>query len=385
VISQVTPFSTHERPRFFTRDRHADVADEEDAAVERRIDMSLVKRRRRRGAAREEHVFVVCFLVAFSGLLAGVLVLNWIVDPFALAGNRVVPPAVETDRSIKLTLLEELERSPETLILGSSRARLAEPSVLERWTGRSGFNAAVTAGTAADAWVSTRYAADLFPQRRRRYVWFVDVAVATNGVNPQLEADPRARRYLANGSSFGLNDLQTYLGTQATRASLRVLKKCLTSSCRARSRYRPDGSLVPSSQRSLPERAASLKRDVDRLVASIRAHPPRPRDVDPRRYVYFERTIAFMNSQGSTPVVVLNPIHPRVLAALRRYGFPGRARALAYFAALQRRLDFVVVDCQDITTWQGSASDFNNATHVNRRNMRRLLRFVARRASAALR
>ena len=37
-----------------------------------------------------------------------------------------------------------------------------------------------------------------------------------------------------------------------------------------------------------------------------------------------------MNEQGSRPVIVLNPIHPHVLAALRGRGFPARKAALAY-------------------------------------------------------
>src|ERR671937_245 len=224
------------------------------------------------------------------------------------------------DRATKLTLIEKLARNPEIVILGSSRAREAEPSLLQALTGHRGFNAAVTGGTAADGWVVTRLIAGRFPRGRRRYLIFVDAGIATNGVPPDLAADPRARRYL-------------------------------------------------------PE---------DSPASPPRAPPPGRGPPPPRRYVYFERTIAFMNSQGARPVIVLNPIHPRVLAELERYGFPKRAAALRYLAQLRERLDFVVVDCEDIRRWGGSAAHFENATHIDVVNMRRLLGHVVAHSDRAL-
>jgi hypothetical protein len=266
------------------------------------------------------------------------------------------------DRATKLTLIEKLSRSPGILILGSSRAREAEPSVLQRLTGRTGFNAAVTGGTAADALVMTRFTADRFPGRSRRYLLFVDAGIATNGVPPDLAADRRARKYLSGARSVG------------------------GGGCRVSStRYLADGSIAHHYPTSRAKRAQIVARSVAAVLAHIRAHPPRAVSVDPRRYEYFERTIAFMNREGARPVIVLNPIHPRVLAELEKYGFPKRKAAQEYFARLRQRLDFVVVDCEDIRVWGGSRAHFTNATHVDRVNMRRLLRYVVARSGGALR
>jgi hypothetical protein len=262
------------------------------------------------------------------------------------------------DRTTKLTLIGRLPRSPQLVVLGSSRARTAEPSFLERLTGRRGFNAAVRGGTAADAWVTVRYTYDRFPERGRRSLWFVDAGIATNGVPPDLAADPRARRYLD--------------GVKPTAPR-----------CRASNRYRADGSIAYES-RSRAADAKAVAEGVARLVAGIRAHPPRGGWIDPRRYVYFERTIEFMNRHGSRPVIVLNPLHPRVLRELERYGWPAREAAKAYLTNLRRRLDLVVVDCEDIRTWGGSPSGFTDAKHVDRANMRRLLRYVVAHSNGAL-
>jgi Cyclic nucleotide-binding domain len=280
----------------------------------------------------------------------------------ALAGSLAATPC--TDRSVKLTLIDHLSRSPQVLVLGSSRARQVDPSFLRGLTGGSGFNAAVTGGTAADAWVMTRYLADRFGRQNRGYLWFVDAGIATNGINPQLMADPRARPYLGGERSRSLGSVSA-------------------SPCAERSRYRSDGSIAhPSGSFAPPARLAA---QVARRVSAIRANPPRGGRVDPKRYVWFERDIQFMNEQGARPVIVLNPIHPRILAEFRKFGFPARKTALAYLRGLHTRLDFVVVDAQDIRRWRGSPTEWTNATHINRRNMRRLLRYVVTHSEGALR
>ena len=44
-----------------------------------------------------------------------------------------------TDRSVKLDLIGKLKQGPGILILGDSRGRQAEPSLLQRLTGHTGF------------------------------------------------------------------------------------------------------------------------------------------------------------------------------------------------------------------------------------------------------
>jgi hypothetical protein len=351
---------------------------------------------RRRAEAHGRHVdvasptaerrFVATTLGTCFACLLAVIAFNVVVDPFAIAGTRVVPPAVETDRAIKLSLIDRLTISPDILVLGSSRSRQAEPAYLRLLTGHGGYNAGVTGGTAADAYVFARYTASRFRGARRRYILFVDAGVAVAGVNPQLAADPRVAPYLRGGSRFRLSDLGTYVGLDASRASLRVLDKCVLHSCsRDTLIFNPDGSLPHAPISYSPATLNALQQDAATIVAGIRKNPPKPHRFDPRRYVYFEQFLAFANSRGERPVIVFNPIYPTVLAELERHGFPDRAASLAHLKALHHRYDFVVVNCQDIRTWGGKAEDFNNATHVNWRNMRRMLRYVTAHSGAALR
>jgi hypothetical protein len=340
--------------------------------------------------ARSERRFVIGFLFSLLGLLAAVLALNITIDPFALAGSSVVPTAVESDRSIKLTLMEHLKRGPEILILGSSRSRQAEPSYLRLLTGHTGFNAGVTGGTSADEYVFVRFAASLFPHQKRRYIWFTDVGIAGAGVNSQLANDRRARKYLPGGANFDLGDVGTYLSTDATKASWRVFRKCVLAKCQSKIRYHTDGSLTNQSLRYLPEHAKSLTKSVAKLIAAVGRHhqtlaQARADLAQPGRYYYFERALEFMNRRGEVPVIVLNPVYPTVLKELNKYGYAARRASLEMVAKLHKRFRFVFVDCQDIRKWGGTDYDWSNATHVNRANMRRMLAYVVAHSGGALR
>jgi hypothetical protein len=334
--------------------------------------------------------FVGGFLGSFFVALAAVLLFNVVVDPFALAGTGVVPTAVEPDRSIKLDLLQHLEHGPQILILGDSRGRQAQPSQLKQLTGHTAFNAAVTGGSASDAYVMVRFTADRFPHQKRRYILFTSIGLAGSVVQPQLALDPRARPYLSSPPRFGLGDVKTYLSTQATKASWRVFDKCVLATCRSLIRYHADGSLTKQSLRHLPEHAKSLRKSVDARLASVRAHgvtltQARADLATPGRYDYLDRMLAFMNRRGEVPVIVLNPVYPSIFAAEEKNGFPARRATLEKVAQLHKRFRFVFVDCEDSRKWGGNSKDWTNASHVDRANMRRELRYVVAHSHGALR
>jgi hypothetical protein len=348
-----------------------------DAAAGERLDRNLTPAIADAGEAAGFLRYALAAVASALVVLAAVLALNVLVDPFSLAGTKLLPPALENDRTTKLDLIDALTANPQLVVLGSSRSRQAEPAYLRKLTGKSGFNAGVTGGSAADAWAMVRRIDARFPGAERNYIWFVDYGIATNGINPQLAEDPRAAPYLGRTrSGFSLADVGTYLGFDATKASFRVLRACAEGRCHGRIRYHADGSLTAASQRYLPERAKSLAKSVAEKLREIRHQPRRAPRLSPRRLVWFERALRWMNAHGATPVIVLNPIYPSVWRLVRQRGAERPKQALATLHRLQRRFRFVVVDCEDVSRWGGKAQDFNNATHVNRRNMRRLLRYV---------
>jgi len=260
----------------------------------------------------------------------------------AAAGTTAAAPR-PTDRSIKLDLVAKLEHGPGILILGDSRGRTAEPAFLQRLTGHTGFNAAVMGGSAPDAWVFIRDTADRFPNEKRRYIWFVSDGLAGNIPDPRTEADPRGARYLQEVAP--LLDPEP-LNVPWPASSL--------------DQYRPDGSLAGTAAPPSPQQVQRVKAQAAAIVAEIRQNPPAPPRGDPKglpQYKLFEHLLAFVNARGERPVIVFNPRYPTVYAALAQYGLPTLTNSLTYLDSLRTRYRFVVVNCENIHSWGGNASD----------------------------
>ena len=293
------------------------------------------------------------------------LALSVIVVPLALAGTDRVAIPLENNRSIKLDLIERLRRSPDILILGSSRARHAEPAYLQKLTGRTGFNAAVTGGGAPDAWVMSHCLADRFPAKKQRYLWFLSVGIAGDTIHPQLAGDARSQEV-----------------PQQYRARLQGPKRPRRASGEALPARRLDQHGVAA----LCVRARQAASASEVRSKADREHPPEPVDAEPRAPARAFRADARIHEPPRGPPGARpEPDLSTVLAELEKYGFPGRQAAFEYLDGLRARFDFVLVDCQDISRWGGSPEDFTSATHVNRANMRRMLVYIAANSQGAFR
>jgi hypothetical protein len=264
------------------------------------------------------------------------------------------------DRLTKLELIESLHESPGVVVLGSSRARVAMPQTVRQLTKRRAFNAGVRGGGAADEYVFTRLIAQRFPHAKTAYIIFTDVGIAGDGVNPELADEPLAR---------------PFLGSDAGSA---------TTTCVPNGFYRPDGGLAYPPGLSAAQRARKVARGVAQTLPNIPEQSKNVPPIDPGQTKYFQRLLGFLNAQGATPVIVLNPIYPTILAARQKYGFPQRQAAGAYLKWLHKRYRFVLLDCENIAKWGGKASDFWNIDHVDRKNMDRMLRYVVAHSKGVL-
>ena len=141
--------------------------------------------------------FVAGALAAAAVLVGAVAAFNLLTDPWGVFGVGIFPPRVNQDRSTKADLLTELKRPPELLIYGSSRAWTVEAARVEQATGLRTFNAAVTAGRPADAYVFTAVVHDTWPRATPDFLWLLDVEAFLRGpLPPSLLAESRFSRYL---------------------------------------------------------------------------------------------------------------------------------------------------------------------------------------------
>ena len=320
--------------------------------------------------------FVAGALVAAALLVAAVTVFNLLTDPWGVFGIGIFPPRVNQDRSTKADLLTGLQEPPELLIYGSSRAWTIEAARVEQATGLRTFNAAVTAGRPADAYVFTEVVHHTWPQAKPDFLWLLDVEAFQRGpLPPSLLAESRFSRYLpwrarAEAQLDELGWLASWTGLQA---SYEVWKKHPTrENVRASwlKRISPDGTVKtpPSSKAKAGPKARKKWSEAEVEQYRVFAR------LDPEAKTYAGKTLDLFASWGGSGVVVLTPTQPEVLTAAQQAGWRKRhAEVLRLLESLQRKYAFQIVDMTSISSFGGSPTGFFDATHMTLENQRRMI------------
>jgi hypothetical protein len=332
--------------------------------------------------------FVAGALVAAAVLVGVVAAFNLLTDPWGVFGVGIFPPRVNQDRSTKADLLTGLKEPPELLIYGSSRAWTVEAARVEQATGLRTFNAAVTAGRPADAYVFTEVVHDTWPRAKPDFLWLLDVEAFLRGpLPPSLLAESRFSRYLPwrAKAAAQLDELGWLASWTGLQASYEVWKKHPTrEKVRASwlKRISPDGTVrtPPSSEAKAGPKA--LARWSEEEIAQYRSFAR----LDPDAETYVQKTLDLFASWGGAGVVVLTPTQPEVLTAAQRAGWRTRhAEVLRLLDQLQQQYDFAVVDMTSVSSFGGDPAGFFDATHMTTENQRRMIDAVLSRAGDRLR
>ena len=353
----------------------------------------------RPGSGRRQRRFVAVLLVAALLIVAAVGAANALVDPYGSLGTGVVGPAVWTDRSAKVRLIERLTVPPRIVVLGSSRAMKVQPSYLTRLTGQPAFNAAVSSGRPVDAYVFARFLHQRFGGASQRYLWLLDQeAFADDTIDPTLLADATLGGYLPTAERWRerAGDLSWLFSWRTLDLSWHTWRNGQESA------PTPPGGTPTSDEPAggvqggrQPTFAADGYRVSDANTRAQAVGRPlakgiaRSRSIFLRRYQsgypglaaspkqFFERTVKTMNGWGATPVIVLSPMQPRLLRELQPVGWDARHReVLAYLRGLQSRYDFVLLDMSHIGSFGGSPRAFYDGVHMTPFNYRKLVRTV---------
>jgi hypothetical protein len=288
--------------------------------------------------------------------------------PSPAAGELLVP----NDRTIKADLLEKLERPPQLLIFGGSRATRFEPSYLERLTGLRGFNLALQNGRPEDAWAFVNRVHLDSPKTRLRVLWFIHVeAFRAQGLSAGLIQDERLSPFFPD--ALIARERQKLPRSAAEMPSGRDLE--MTT-------YGPDGVVLRNRYDIRVEKGYKLERGVAWAVKrALERYATTTPALDPTSMKYFEKTLRLLERLGTRPVIVLMPLHPTLLEAVREAGWETRHReVLDYLHGMQRSHDFVALDFSRLESVDGDPDEFYDGFHITRRNARRLLDTVVREA-----
>ena len=331
--------------------------------------------------------FVVGALAAAAVLVIAVVALNLLTDPWGVFGIGLFPPKVNQDRSAKADLLTGLAQPPQLLIYGSSRAWTVEAARVQEATGLRTFNAAVTAGRPADAYVFTSLVHDTWPRATPDYLWLLDVEAFLRGpLPPSLLAESRFSRYLpwrakAAAQLDELGWLASWKGLQASYGVWRKRPSWAKVRASWLKRISPDGTVKtpPSSEAKAGPKSRHKWSEAEE--AQYRTFVR----LDPEAETYVEKTLQLFASWGGTGIVVLTPTQPEVLTAAQRAGWRARhAEVLRLLERLRQQYAIQVIDMTSIASFGGSPTGFFDATHMTLENQRRMIDAVLKGTAGAL-
>ena len=339
------------------------------------------------GDFREQRRFVLGAVAGTIAVVAAVGSFNALIDPYGFVGTAVFPTAILSDRSTKACLAERLRTPPRLVVYGSSRAMKVEPAFLQRRTGLASFNAAVSSATPADAWAFANFMRDRFPSQSQRVLWLVDVeSFRPRPIDSGLLETPALARYFSAKARAGatLASLSALLSWHTAEDSLRLATSERASAatrvaCTYRTNgvteYTPDGFRAWDFHDRTRSRGIGLRAGLDLTIGEYssiyRNEYPALSDVAKRR---FERTLALMSASGTRPLLVLTPVHPRLLRVIGPLGWNRRhAEVVRYLMGLRSRFRFDLLDASRIARFGGRPRDFYDGVHLTEPNVRRLL------------
>lgn len=336
-------------------------------------------------AGRTAFAFVVVLLVVGALSTAAVVALNAFADPYGSLGTHILPTLTTSDRTVKADAIEDLEKGPELVVLGSSRSMRYEPEYLEEKTGLRTFNAGVNGiGGTVDVWAMSQFIHETWPDADPAYLWLLDVeAFVPVTVGARTANEPRLAKYvgIASAGNDPVELAQAIVENRTTMFSLATAKdsvrlilyrdKAAQTTSKYRKTIRADGALV--------ERRWSEKEWKRRWPASVERYSNLHRNVygegpDAEAQEYFEKTLRFMNDQGTTPLIVLTPINPKLRKVVSPLGWEKRyEEVVSYLESLQDEYDFVFLDLTDQTDFDADPIEWYDGVHMTTVNSRRAI------------
>lgn len=264
------------------------------------------------------------------------------------------------DRTLKCDLLDRLNRPPELVVLGGSRAMRFEPSYVRQLTGLSAFNFAVRNNRPEDAWAIWNYVVSRAPGVKLRVLYALQTtALGDTNLHSALLDDQRFSQWF----SPELVRSQKAQNGDAEEADIPDVN-----------RYTARGYLLYNGYDQRLAQGVSqrwtLRNYIDRLLPGI----SRPKANQGRSRRYFRKLLELCNDHDVIPGIVIMPYHPMVLKAFRAAGWQAQHDdLLGYLHGLQMTYDFRILDYTDIESFAGVARFFYDGAHLMGENSRRLL------------
>ena len=247
-------------------------------------------------------------------------------------------------------------------------------------TGLPAFNFSATNARPEAAWAIANWLLARSPRTQLRWVWGVQASTLWDRpLDPGLLQDTRFMSHLPRSLLSG--QLQALPAGQPP-----------TTSFLDRRRYSADGMLLWNSYDARRARGLTLEDSLSQYIGKAVARMERVSAAGgvsgrgrSRARAYFEKTLKLLNDHGTTPLIVLMPVHPQVLSVMRAHGWQqSRGKLLDYLLALQGDYSFAILDLTEIASFEGDPAEFYDGVHMTKENADRAIEQMARSAGSEL-
>ena len=338
------------------------------------------------------------FIIVIALTVGLAAAMNYVVDPFGIYGNRLLPPSQLNNYTQKLELFENFEPPPTALILGSSRVMTFDPQVVEELTGERCFNFWLP-GSASETFYAVM---NLVEERRDEPIDLVIVGVGVETVHPALAIQPEARYvpeiakwfvHSRHGQATALDRIGLLFTMDQTVRSAGVLyseirgsrSESTTEAGMPRLNYRDDGFAVQARAEQL---LAQGTFDLDaKLTQRLRRRRYTEQGLivsgwtglSEVRMKYWEDFLHICSEKGIRVYVFMTPAHPRLWALLQEFGAEGVYDQVSdYFERTVTEVGGTFRDYTHLESFGGDPENFYDEVHMQKENCDLLLRELLR-------
>jgi hypothetical protein len=343
--------------------------------------------------------WLLLFTALFMTVLFGTL---WWLDPISVTGRQTRFSIVENGgvRQAKLDLMQELKSPPDVLVLGSSRSMKLDPADIERVSGATAFNGAVSGGTTKDMFLYASYAEELWGGEGEYPHLVLGVVHDVFRDEGTAALDPRLKKFLPRAAQDHpplevAKQLLTVKTVEAGwRASREVVPRDGWSSLLHPTEGvgRHDAALATTGKQKGNQRENLSARGMQQFDPSVDYKRPLDKRVETQMRSFVERSfqadadytgvdeggldylvkmIRIANSHGDVPTLWVTPFNPEAIQYLPAEEYERRdTKFRDTIRELQRdkALRFEFVDLADLDTFGGDPDEFYDGIHMTPKN-----------------
>jgi hypothetical protein len=257
-------------------------------------------------------------------------------------------------------MLGRLGYHPKLVFFGGSRSMRFEPSYARKKWGWRGFNCTVMQNRHEDVWALAHHLVRRAPGGKKYVVWGIQPGgFFTNAqFDSALVKDKRLRRYFPYDLRRSMDGGVTHPWANRT--------------------YARDGAVVYDNYDRLEAAGRTLDESLEIYIRRALKHRSTADTIPTtmsRARRYFEKTLRYLNDHDCEPLLIIMPVHPKVIAAVRDVHWDNRRESFrAYLTGLQETYHFTWLDFTFIGSFGGDPLAFYDGDHMKRSNMRRMLR-----------